>query len=979
MASTAPARPAGADELAAAAGGGNKAAAAAAARPVADVAAAADDRAAAAPAAKQQQQQNQHHLPLRHNHHQHKSSGGGSGFARLLAAAFSGGGSEARRPSLDGSSSSAGGSGTRTPPLSERVPLGLSAGGVSLPSASLGGKPPPSLEQQQAKPPPPQRRRRTSAAPFWRLGDAPEPGRGARVERHASGGPAGGVVQAGPWGEPGSLEYFPRVGVRTYTDGVQGPGQWGRRSSSSSSAAGNAHHHPHNTASANPANADNHPDPHDDDYDGMTPLGRLVAVASLLAYVGIGHCCLASLISVITHPLSLRPWTIFLLAAATLLFPAAPLYLRSIHLSPLMRCWRRYFRFSYVFETRLDQSRPYVVAQFPHGAFPLGQIVGGSFMACEFEQHTMLGLAATAVFLVPGWRHINSWFGALPATSHNFRRLLRRCTRAARGEAASEGARQETEAVVAGARAASAAHEEAARVAAAEEEERREDEEAEAQAAEQAQQQQARLAPLTQQQQHHLGRHRSPSPARRAAAAGAAGRPTSAPPSGSPVSGPFASPRATRAVVASLLGGAGNGVGVGSPAAAFGAAAVLPLPRLEATVSAPPVRLADVERAAMLARLRRADSILSDPGARALAGRGLSDDDDESSSLAGSGGSGSGSSAGGSCYRGGSAELSSDPSVINVGGSPPPLLEGEEEQDGEVEEEAMVAGAEQQQQQQGQPQPQPRVGAGAGGLRRRRPAAIGGGDPVAALLPSSLTPGSPRAAVPAPPATPSAGPGGGGTGRSPSGGGAGAAAGSRPGTAGAGHHHHHGHGHRDHHPLPHVPVPANLLPPCLPPDYTSALGPFPKYRHPGTSVAVMVGGIAEMFMLRRDAEVLKLRSRKGFVRLALEHGTDILPTYMFGNSTILDFGPRWLQKTSRKIRVSLGFMYGPLGLPVPWRVPILMVVGAPVKAGPAMAPTDPGFEARVDEIHAAVCLEIARVYYRWRGEYGWADRPLIIG
>jgi hypothetical protein len=956
MATTAPARTAGADESAA----GGAAAAAAAMRP----AVAAADATAAAPPTEQQQ-------PTTARHH-HKSSGGGSGLARLLAAAFSSGsegnasvgpspriGAAVVPPPSDGggSSSSAGGagSGTRTPPLSERLaPFGLSVGGAPPlleADASLGGgKQEQQQQQQQEKKQPaaaaaaPRRQR-----PFWRLGE-PEQGRGARVERHSGGGPAGGVIAAGPWGvrgvpgvEPASLDYFPRVGVRVYTDGVQGPGRWNGGGSKKAAA---------DDASASP------PTTTTDDDDALTPLGRAVAVASLLAYVGFGHCLLAVLYACF-FTRSTWAWALFFLAVASLWLPAAPLYLRSIHLGPLMRCWRRYFRFSYAFETRLDASRPYVVAQFPHGAFPLGQIVGGSFMACEFEQHTLLGLAASAVFLVPGWRHVNSWFGALPATSHNFRRLLRRCTRAARGEVEAEGARAEREAVEAGARAASEAARRSAEEAAANAETARAATAAaaEAEAAATAAAAAARLAPLKQ------VRHRSPSPRRAVPGGALPGRPTSAPPSGSPASGaggPFSSPGAARAA---LLGGGADG-GSSSPAAAAAAAFGANLPRLEATVSAPPVRSADVERAAMLARLRRADSILSDPGARALAGRGLSDDDDDddesgSSSGGGSSRGGLGLGVGGGRFRESSVELSSDPSVINVGGSPPALLEeGEEdEEEEECEEEeqqlegatataAATAAAE-------------RVAAlPASELRRRRPA----GD----LRPGSPAPGSPRAAVPAPPATPG--------GRSTAGGGPAAAAASRPATGAAGdrpHHHHH------HAP---APIPTNLLPPAVTPEDPDqlALGPYPKYRHPGTSVAVMVGGIAEMFMLRRDAEVLKLRSRKGFVRLALEHGTDILPTYLFGNSAILDFGPRWLQQASRRWRASFGLMYGPWGLPLPRRVPIFMAVGAPVSAGPAMAPTDPRFEARVDEIHAAVCLEIARVYYRWRAEYGWADRPLII-
>jgi Diacylglycerol acyltransferase len=60
----------------------------------------------------------------------------------------------------------------------------------------------------------------------------------------------------------------------------------------------------------------------------------------------------------------------------------------------------------------------------------------------------------------------------------------------------------------------------------------------------------------------------------------------------------------------------------------------------------------------------------------------------------------------------------------------------------------------------------------------------------------------------------------------------------------------------------------------------------------GSSALVLVGGIAEMFMLERDKEVIMLRKRRGFVRAAIEAGVPILPVYYFGQSKLLSFGPK---------------------------------------------------------------------------------------
>lgn len=93
------------------------------------------------------------------------------------------------------------------------------------------------------------------------------------------------------------------------------------------------------------------------------------------------------------------------------------------------------------------------------------------------------------------------------------------------------------------------------------------------------------------------------------------------------------------------------------------------------------------------------------------------------------------------------------------------------------------------------------------------------------------------------------------------------------------------------------------------------------------SVAVVVGGIAEMFMVRKDREEILLRGRKGLIRTAIETGTPIVPVYCLGGSQILSFGPTFLKALSRRLRTSIGFVFGRLGLPIPRQIPMRMVSG----------------------------------------------------
>lgn len=145
------------------------------------------------------------------------------------------------------------------------------------------------------------------------------------------------------------------------------------------------------------------------------------------------------------------------------------------------------------------------------------------------------------------------------------------------------------------------------------------------------------------------------------------------------------------------------------------------------------------------------------------------------------------------------------------------------------------------------------------------------------------------------------------------------------------------------------------------------------------SVAVLVGGIAEMFMQDSRRERLMLRSRKGFTRVAVETGTPIIPVYHFGNTSVFDFGPAFLMPHARRMGAALGVLIGRWGLPVPRRVPLMMVSGKPVEVE-KVARDDPRFAAVVDEAHARVVKALQDLYERNRATYdpSWADRPLSI-
>ena len=126
-------------------------------------------------------------------------------------------------------------------------------------------------------------------------------------------------------------------------------------------------------------------------------------------------------------------------------------------------------------------------------------------------------------------------------------------------------------------------------------------------------------------------------------------------------------------------------------------------------------------------------------------------------------------------------------------------------------------------------------------------------------------------------------------------------------------------------------------------------------------------------------ERIKLKTRKGFVRVAVESGLDggLVPIYHFGNTQIFDVFPQSFAPLARKLRCFMGYMTGRWGLPIPRQVPLFMVVGKPIPV-PKLPKDHPEFEATVDHVHRQVMVSLQEMYDRHKGTYGWQDRPLVI-
>jgi len=128
-------------------------------------------------------------------------------------------------------------------------------------------------------------------------------------------------------------------------------------------------------------------------------------------------------------------------------------------------------------------------------------------------------------------------------------------------------------------------------------------------------------------------------------------------------------------------------------------------------------------------------------------------------------------------------------------------------------------------------------------------------------------------------------------------------------------------------------------------------------------LVIYVGGLAELFKSSRKKEVLYLKKRKGFIKIALTEGVDIIPVYLFGNThsfSIIKTGA--LASLSRKLQLALTYFWGKWFLPIPRDEKLLYVRGKPLGLPKIAEPT-------IDDIekwHERYCQEVTRLFESYK-------------
>lgn len=148
----------------------------------------------------------------------------------------------------------------------------------------------------------------------------------------------------------------------------------------------------------------------------------------------------------------------------------------------------------------------------------------------------------------------------------------------------------------------------------------------------------------------------------------------------------------------------------------------------------------------------------------------------------------------------------------------------------------------------------------------------------------------------------------------------------------------------------------------------------------GKSILVLPGGQAEQIRTVYGREIVYLKKRKGFIKLAMTHRVPIVPVYVFGASDYFYTSPLalgfrlWLVKTfGISIPLAFGQYYTPL---CPRAVATTVVFGEPIL-----------FETRIDKspsveevekAHIQFCLALTSLFENRKKDLGYGDRILEI-
>ncbi|KAM4714421.1 2-acylglycerol O-acyltransferase 1 isoform 2-T2 [Anableps anableps] len=151
-------------------------------------------------------------------------------------------------------------------------------------------------------------------------------------------------------------------------------------------------------------------------------------------------------------------------------------------------------------------------------------------------------------------------------------------------------------------------------------------------------------------------------------------------------------------------------------------------------------------------------------------------------------------------------------------------------------------------------------------------------------------------------------------------------------------------------------------------------------RPEGGNVAVVaVGGAPEALDARPGALTLQVRKRKGFIKMALKHGAQLVPVFSFGENELFDQMENPAGSPLRRLQNRLQSIMG-IAMPlfhargvfqysfglIPYRKPVHTVVGKPIPVSQTVCPSSED----IDGLHRVYLQNLMELFEENKKLYG---------
>ncbi|XP_040277642.1 diacylglycerol O-acyltransferase 2-like [Bufo bufo] len=155
----------------------------------------------------------------------------------------------------------------------------------------------------------------------------------------------------------------------------------------------------------------------------------------------------------------------------------------------------------------------------------------------------------------------------------------------------------------------------------------------------------------------------------------------------------------------------------------------------------------------------------------------------------------------------------------------------------------------------------------------------------------------------------------------------------------------------------------------------------------GNAVVIVIGGTAECLDCQSGKNSVTLKQRKGFVKIALQHGANLVPVYSFGENKAYkqilfeeDSWGLWLQRKFQKnvgiapcLFYGCGFFSTDTWGFVPYPTPITTVVGEPIAVPKMEQPT----QKDVDLYHSMYLTSLQKLFDKYKTEFGLSESDVL--